>query len=146
VVLLGPVLLKLATTGYRFVRYYAGAREYRAAGPPPTLLRVMAPIFVVSTVALFGSGVVLLLQGHGGGAAGALHVTSFWVWLVCLAVHVVFNGREVVTTLRAQWFAHGRDRVAGAEMRAALVLASLLGGVLMALSVISKITGWHGDF
>src|SRR4051812_29396813 len=34
VVLLGPVALKLATTGYRFVRYYTGARDYREKGPP----------------------------------------------------------------------------------------------------------------
>jgi hypothetical protein len=43
VVLLGPVALKLATTGYRVLRYYAGAREYREKGPPPTLLRAIAP-------------------------------------------------------------------------------------------------------
>ena len=34
-VLIPPVLLKLASTGYRFVRYYTGSQAYRAKGPPP---------------------------------------------------------------------------------------------------------------
>jgi hypothetical protein len=40
-VLIPPVLLKLASTGYRFVRYYTGSRAYRAAGPPPLPLRLL---------------------------------------------------------------------------------------------------------
>src|SRR3954451_457965 len=55
VVLLGPVVLKLATTGYRFARYYTGSREYRQKGPPPALLRVIAPVFVVATIGLFST-------------------------------------------------------------------------------------------
>ncbi|HET8537903.1 MAG TPA: hypothetical protein VFL73_12055 [Solirubrobacteraceae bacterium] len=145
VVLLGPVALKLSSTGYRFARYYTGAREYRAAGPPPTLLRAIAPIFVFATVGLFGSGIAMLLRGEGGGLLGSVHVASFWVWLGCLAVHVTFNAREVMTMVRSHWLAHARERVAGAELRAALVLGSLLGGVLLAIALLSKITGWHGD-
>ena len=37
--LIGPVVLKLASTGYRFIRYYAGSVPYRVKGPPPALLR-----------------------------------------------------------------------------------------------------------
>jgi hypothetical protein len=144
VVLLGPVLLKLTSTGYRFARYYAGAREYRAAGAPPTVLRAVAPVFVLATIGLFGSGVALLLQGEGGGIAGALHVTSFWVWLACLALHVALNGREVLSVMRAALTSR-RERLAGAQLRAALVLGSLLGGILLAISLVSKITGWHGE-
>jgi hypothetical protein len=32
--LLGPVALKLASTGYRMIRYYSRAREYVEAGAP----------------------------------------------------------------------------------------------------------------
>jgi hypothetical protein len=43
--LLGPVALKLASTGYRFSRYYGRAREYVEAGPPAPLMRVLvAPL------------------------------------------------------------------------------------------------------
>jgi len=39
--LIGPVLLKMASTGYRFVRYYTGNLEYRRQGPPEVVLRVV---------------------------------------------------------------------------------------------------------
>src|SRR5215475_7736911 len=59
--LLGPVALKLVATGYRFARYYAGGIEYIREGPPPPLMRVLvAPVLVLSTVTLFGTGVGLL--------------------------------------------------------------------------------------
>ena len=147
VVLLGPVALKLAATGYRFVRYYAGALDYRRKGPPATVLRAIAPVFVAATLGLFASGVVMLAGGGGGeGAARSLHVASFWIWIGCLAVHVLLNGREVLTNLRGEWFSRARARVAGAELRSALVLSSILGGVLLAIALASKISGYEmGD-
>src|SRR6059058_2197088 len=55
--LLGPVAVKLASTGYRFGRYYTRRREYVEAGPPVPVLRlVVAPVLVVSTVTLFTTG------------------------------------------------------------------------------------------
>jgi len=140
VVLLGPVVLKLASTGYKFLRYYSGARAYREQGPPPPILRAIAPVFVLATIALFGSGVVMLLNGSGG--LNGVHQVSFVLWLACLAVHVVLNGREVLQRVRSEWITHARSRLPGAELRAALLLSSLLGGVLLALSVMSKISGW----
>lgn len=146
VVLLGPVALKLATTGYRFVRYYAGARDYREKGPPPMVLRAIAPVFVVATIGLFATGVAMLADGSGEGGVRDVHVTSFWVWISCLAVHIVFNAQAVLRNLRSEWLARARQRIAGAELRATLVLASMLGGLLVALALISKVTGYEvGD-
>jgi hypothetical protein len=48
-VLIPPVVLKLASTGYRMVSYYAGARAYRENGPPLLPLRLIAPVLVAST-------------------------------------------------------------------------------------------------
>jgi hypothetical protein len=138
VVLLGPVALKLATTGYRFLRYYTGARDYREKGPPPTFLRALAPIFVAATIGLFASGVVMLLNGDGEGVVRGIHTTSFWIWIACLGLHVLFNGRQVLDNLR-----RARLAVSGAELRAMLVLASILGGLMVALSLIGKITGYE---
>ena len=45
--LLGPVALKMGSTGYRFVRYYTGADAYRRKGPPAIELRLLAPFVVV---------------------------------------------------------------------------------------------------
>src|SRR5436190_12840002 len=41
--------LKLASTGYRFARYYTGDRAYVQAGPPQLWLRLLGPIVVLST-------------------------------------------------------------------------------------------------
>src|SRR3954452_9307527 len=43
VLLVPPALVKTASTGWRIIRYYAGDRSYRQAGPPPWPLRVLGP-------------------------------------------------------------------------------------------------------
>src|ERR1700754_3351175 len=63
-VLIGPVVLKLASTGYRFARYYTRAPRPRAEAPPLLPLRLLAPILVVTTLLVFASGVVLVADGH----------------------------------------------------------------------------------
>jgi hypothetical protein len=54
--LIGPVALKLASTGYRFVRYYTYDPAYRRKGPPIPALRVLAPLVVFLTAVLLGTG------------------------------------------------------------------------------------------
>ena len=46
--LLPPVALKLASTGWRFVRYYTRNKPYRHEGPPRLLLRMLGPLLVAS--------------------------------------------------------------------------------------------------
>ena len=58
--LIPPVALKLASTGWRFLRYYRGHRAYRLRGAPLLPLRLLAPLVVASTVAVFATGVALL--------------------------------------------------------------------------------------
>ena len=58
-VLLPPVLLKLASTGWRFVRYYTGSEAYRSKGAPELAMRMLAPLLVAATVVLFASGVAM---------------------------------------------------------------------------------------
>ena len=49
--LLGPVAVKLGSTGYRFARYYRGRADYTRRGPPAPIMRfVVAPILVLSTL------------------------------------------------------------------------------------------------
>ena len=54
--LIPPVALKLATTGYRFVRYYTGAPAYLRRGPPHIVMRVLAPLLVAATLGVFSTG------------------------------------------------------------------------------------------
>ena len=82
--------MKLASTGYRFARYYTGNARYRSKGPPLTPLRLLAPFVVISTVVVMASGVALLLAGPAlARRAPAVHKVSFFVWVGFTAVHVL---------------------------------------------------------
>jgi hypothetical protein len=100
IALIPLVVLKLATTGWRFVRYYTRSREYVAHGPPQAAMRLLAPLFVVATVVLFGSGVAMgLLHGHALQLARRLHGPASVIWLVLLGLHVlVYLGRALRDT------------------------------------------------
>ena len=134
-VLIPPVLLKLASTGYRFARYYARSRPYRAKGPPLLPLRLLGPVLVVTTVLVFGSGVWLMVLGHGSDAVLELHKVSFIVWGVIFGVHFLAHLPTMLRALRP-------SGVPGASVRALLVAASLGAGVALALSVLSLIAGF----
>jgi hypothetical protein len=143
-VLIPPVLLKLASTGYRFARYYAGAPRYRAKGPPLLPLRLLAPLLVAATVLVFATGVALLLVGHRSDTLLELHKVGFIGWGACFAVHFLWYLPRAWTTLAAHWTASREERAAGSLLRGALVSASLGGGVALALALLSLIEGWHG--
>src|SRR5947209_18929976 len=84
-VLIPPVMVKLGSTGYRMVSYYAGARAYRVKGSPLLPLRVMAPLLVASTLAVLASGVALLVAGHKSSTALTIHKLSFILYGVLFA-------------------------------------------------------------
>ncbi len=143
-VLIPPVLLKLASTGYRFVRYYTGARGYREKGPPALPLRLMAPVLVASTVAVFVTGVLLLAAEHKSHTVLQLHKLSFIVWGVVFAVHFLAYVPRVACSLRADWRAARRQAVPGAGFRGMRVAAALGGGAALALSLLPVMNAWRG--
>jgi hypothetical protein len=141
--LIPPVLLKLASTAYRFVRYYTGARIYREKGPPLLALRLLAPVLVAATVGVFVTGVLLLLLGHRSDQLLELHKITFIVWGVVFAIHFLAYAPRVVRSLRADWGSVRRQAVPGTGLRGLLVAASLGAGFALALSLLSVITGWQ---
>jgi hypothetical protein len=139
--LIPPVALKLATTGWRFMRYYGGTRAYRVKGPPQALLRyVVAPVVVVSTVVLFGTGVALLVRGPGGGILLGLHKASFVVWLVATSAHVVAYLTRLPALAAADW--RRTRQIGGRALRIGLVAAVLAAGVVLAASTLSLAHPW----
>lgn len=105
--LLGPVALKMASTGYRFARYYTGRRAYVEKGPPWTPLRLTAPFVVLTTIVVFVSGIVLMAVGplHRD-PWFLLHKASFILWLGFIGVHVLGHVPEIsrLLGLRAEIF------------------------------------------
>jgi hypothetical protein len=132
--LLPVVALKLASSGWRFLRYYAGHKPYRLHGPPRLLLRLLAPLLVVSTLSLFGSGVALIVVGHDG-ALGTVHALSFTVWAVLVVVHVLAYLARTVRVGPADWRPNAAHVVAGAPIRRALLAGALLTGLVVALAI-----------
>ena len=128
--LLIPVIgLKLASTGWRMLRYYGRGEEYVRRGPPHVALRVLvAPLVVVSTVFLFGTGVALLAVDETHGTLVGLHKASFVVWLAATGVHVLAHLVELPRVFRV--------RIPGLAIRCALVGASLVAGAMVAVATL----------
>jgi hypothetical protein len=148
--LIGPLALKLASTGYRFARYYTHSAPYRLRGAPPAALRLIAPIVVVSTVVVMTSGVALLLAGpQSRSALLPLHKVSFIVWAAFTGLHVLGHLREMGPALRTDWGGGARLASApGGRSGRALALAStvVLGGVI-AILLIPEFAPWlHAHF
>ncbi|HET8566409.1 MAG TPA: hypothetical protein VFL77_08030 [Solirubrobacterales bacterium] len=138
--LLGPVAAKLATTGYRFARYYLGAPAYVHKGPPPTALRLLAPGVVFTTVALFGTGVALLVVGPNNELA-FLHKLSFIAWFALMTIHVLGHLLELPGPAFADWRGRGA-RVGGAGWRLTAIAATLALGAGLALLSLSAAGSW----
>ena len=111
--LIPPVLLKLGSTGYRFARYYTGARVYREKGPPPLVLRLLAPLLVITTITIFATGVALLLSGHRSDLVFNLHKVSFIVWSGCFGVHFLAHAPHTARALQTGWRRSSRRRIPG---------------------------------
>jgi hypothetical protein len=148
--LMGPVTLKMASTGYRFARYYTGDPEYRRKGPPLPALRLIAPIVVISTVVVFLSGILLLFEGPSHrGQLVLIHKASFIVWLAFTGLHVLGHLPGLGGSLRA--VPTSTQRPGGAPGDAGRWLAlggALVGGLVLALVLIPQFGAWtaHGAF
>ena len=147
VLLIPPVLLKMASTGYRFARYYGGNPPYRRKGPPPAAMRLLAPGVVATTLALFATGVWLMAEGPRNNTVVFLHKASFIAWVALMTVHVLGHVLEVPRLATPDWRrAGGREAaLAGSGMRVSLLIASLLAGLVFALATLSLIGPWVGS-
>lgn len=163
--LIGPIALKLASTGYRFVRYYTADPRYRRKGPPPAPLRMIAPIVVLTTVIVFVSGVLLLLLGPSSRSTLLpIHKLSFIAWAAFASLHVLGHLPEVaaavglgaetaskVDVLAAVGVSAGGEpsawqnpgaALAGRAGRGLSLAAALAGGTVLAVAVIPQFGPW----
>lgn len=140
--LMGPVALKLASTGYRFVRYYARAASYREKGPPAAALRTIAPVVVASTFVVFLSGVLLLFDGPSHrGSLVLIHKASFIVWIAFTALHVLGHLPGLPATMRAATRLGG-VRTPGASGRWLALVGGLVAGLVLAVVLIPDFSAW----
>jgi hypothetical protein len=123
------VALKLASTGWRTVRYYRHAEEYVRRGPPHLVLRVLvAPVIVLSTIVLFATGVALLALDETQGTIVGLHKASFVVWLGAAGIHVLAHLAKLPRLLA--------QRLPGRLGRFVLGTATLAAGAVLAVATL----------
>ena len=143
-VLVPVVLLKIGSTTWRFARYYFGDPEYRRKGPPPLLLRLLGPFVVVLTVAVLGTGIVLLYSPTTGRSEWLfLHKVSFVLWFGAMALHVLGHLLDTVRLAPRDFYWRTRAQVHGASARQWLIVGAVVIGALLALTVAPKIGPWQ---
>ncbi len=152
VVLIPPALLKTVTTGWRILRYYSGANSYRQAGTPPLLLRLLGPLVVLTTLAVLGTGVILIVIGPKASATSlaaiggqrltvlALHQASSIAWATATGLHVL--ARLIPAGKLATTFRHGRGQPAGGRTRIVVLLATVAIGGIAAVIVMRLGSSW----
>jgi hypothetical protein len=143
-VLLGPLAVKTASTGYRFVRYYARDPAYRFKGPPEPIMRFSAPMLVASTLVVFISGILLLADGPSSrDQLLALHKVSFIVWLAFTALHVLGHMPGFLGSLgAARVDGELTGRAPGAAGRWITLVGATVAGVVLAIVLIPQFAPW----
>ena len=148
-VLVPPVLLKLGSTGYRFARYYCGNPAYVKKGPPAALLRLLGPLLVVLTLALFGSGIALLFSsGQWRSNLQLLHKASFVLWFGAMTIHVLAHLGDTAKLASRDWYGRARREITGAGARQWLLVVSVAVGALLGVLFAAKVSPFltHGGF
>jgi hypothetical protein len=150
--LIPPAVAKTASTGWRVVRYYTGHAHYTHAGPPPLLLRLLGPGVVLATLAVLGSGVLLI--GLGPSATFrpwftvlnhdisplTLHQVSFIFWAITTGLHVLARTIPAVHTVILE--PRHRPALAGRRGRALTIVLAASTAVLLMFLVLDLSTAW----
>jgi len=141
--LLVPVALKIASTGYRFGRYYTHTPAYRRKGPPRLLLRVLGPLVIITTVTVLASGVGLMFFDGHHRQLEELHKLSFVAWVAVTGVHVLAYVWRLPRLLLADVLGRGTPRAAAVQ-RIALAVGSGVVGLLIGVALLPWLTDWAG--
>jgi hypothetical protein len=143
VLLAGPLAIKTASTGRRFIRYYTGHPDHRRKGPPRPLQRTTAPLLLVATLVLVGSGIGLAATHPGTLSPLSLtHKVSFLAWTVLLAVHLLAYLWRVPRLVISDWRRYRPQDAPGRRYRLAVNLAALAAGAVAAILILPAFSPW----
>lgn len=142
--LIGPLALKCATTIYRFARYYTSSPSYVQRGAPLLVLRVLGPVVVLSSVAVIGTGVVLLADHGRSGFWITLHKASFVVWIIVTGIHFLGHILEAVRDTARDLRGSRTDPARRHRVLRWLVVAGCLAvGLAIAAAFTPSAATWH---
>ncbi|MBB6404198.1 hypothetical protein [Arthrobacter sp. AZCC_0090] len=146
VLLIGPMAVKTASTGWRFLRYYARDPVYRRKGPPRPAMRVLSPLLLASTLAVIASGIALAGTGPAPAVLLRIHVISFLAWLALIIVHVTVYAARVPKVIADDWRRRTarREQRTGRRARLAVNVAALAAAAIPAVAMLPSAALWAG--
>jgi hypothetical protein len=134
--LVPPVLLKIASTTWRMAAYYRGNAAYREKGPPALALRILGPFLVFLTMLLFLSGIGLIVGLRPlHGSFLIIHKASFYLWLLALVIHLTAHSKNVIHLAGKDIMRRTRIRTTGSGYRLLTLTSSLLFGGALAFAL-----------
>jgi hypothetical protein len=139
VALIPLVALKLGSTGWRMLRYYTNDARYRREGPPRPFLRGIAPLVAGATIALFGSGVGLIVAGPHTQLFRAAHSASFALFLVVVGTHALAHLPKLRRFALADWM---HERAHGHALRRGAVAFAIVAGGAFAIAALQTLAPW----
>lgn len=143
VLLSGPLVIKLCSTGYRFARYYAKSPAFVQEGPPNIWLRLLAPVLVFITILVFISGFALAIVGPTHmGLFFKIHAVCVALWIPLIAVHVYAHIRKVPRLIASDWRNQRQKRVSGRAGRLGVNVFGLIVGGIAAIVMIPVSAPW----
>jgi hypothetical protein len=144
ILLAGPLVVKLGSTGNRFLRYYTGSPAFVRRGPPHLALRVIAPLLIATTLVVIGSGIGLVVTGpSSAGPLLPLHGFSVVAWLPLIAIHVFAHIRRTPHLIADDWSnPSGRSLAPGRGFRLGMNLGALMGGAIAAILLLPVAVPW----
>lgn len=144
VLLVGPLAVKLGSTGYRFLRYYTRSPAYLRRGPPRLVLRILAPLLIATTLVVIGSGIGLVATGPvQAGFLLPLHNISVLFWFSMIAIHIFAYIWRTPHLVADDWRKHsGRNLAPGRGLRMGVNLGALLVGAVAAILLFPSAAPW----
>lgn len=143
VLLVGPLVVKLGSTGSRFLRYYTKSPAFVRKGPPHLALRVLAPLLIATTLVVIGSGIGLVVTGPTqAGPLLPLHGFSVLVWLPLIAIHVFAYIWRVPRLVADDWSKPSAEQAPGRGRRLGMNLGVLLLGAIAAILLLPASAPW----
>jgi len=106
---------------------------------------VTGPFVILTTVAVLGSGVLLVVAGPGNGPWHQIHRLSFLVWVVVIIIHLASYLPKLPRMLSSRSADRARHVLAASVTRWLLLGGSLAGGLVRAFLTDDLSGNWGGS-
>jgi hypothetical protein len=102
----------------------------------------VGPFVVIFTVLVFATGIGLGVRGPGTRWLLQAHKASFIAWFAFTTVHVLGHLADTARLALADWV-DPASRNAAARLRAFVIVAAIVLGLVLAVSTRSWVDAWH---